>query len=315
MTADPADLPARCSTAARLRGDALPGTASTVRAFLLLEDAGPWGVSALRDARLPEGLGPELLRRCGRLGIRPLLIRRDVPRRGGTRAASTRRAVLAAYPDPRGGWLESGTVDDPRELLDLDLGALAAGTGGLLARAAGPVFGVCTHGRHDACCAERGRPVLRALAAAEPEATWAVSHLGGDRFAANLLILGDGLYYGGLDPESVLAVAQAHRDGRLHLPTLRGRTCWPMSVQAAEVALRRHLDDDRLGGIGLTGRKPLLGGDDVAVRFTVDGAGLWDVVVRPIRGEPVRLTCSAQHTEPALEWRAFEPVEVGPPAG
>ena len=42
----------RCAAEARARGDELAGTASTVRGFLLLEHAGPWGVDALRDARL-----------------------------------------------------------------------------------------------------------------------------------------------------------------------------------------------------------------------------------------------------------------------
>src|SRR3546814_16904449 len=47
----------RCSSASRLRDEPAAGTASTVRAFLLIEHSGPWGVDALRDARLPEGLG------------------------------------------------------------------------------------------------------------------------------------------------------------------------------------------------------------------------------------------------------------------
>ena len=45
----------RCSAAGLERGDAIAGTASTVRAFLLVENPGPWGVDALRDSRLPAG--------------------------------------------------------------------------------------------------------------------------------------------------------------------------------------------------------------------------------------------------------------------
>jgi len=44
----------RCAAAARARDEPLAGTASTVRAFLLVENAGPWGTEALRDARLPD---------------------------------------------------------------------------------------------------------------------------------------------------------------------------------------------------------------------------------------------------------------------
>ena len=49
--------PFRCSGASLLRDEPIAGTASTVRAFLLLENNGPWGQEALRDARVPDGLG------------------------------------------------------------------------------------------------------------------------------------------------------------------------------------------------------------------------------------------------------------------
>ena len=45
------------------------------------------------------------------------------------------------------------------------LAALGAGRSVGLTPEADPVLAVCTHGRHDACCAERGRPLARALAA------------------------------------------------------------------------------------------------------------------------------------------------------
>jgi hypothetical protein len=54
----------RCSQASEARDEPMAGTASTVRSWLLLEDPGPWGRDALRDARLPERVGLELQRRC-----------------------------------------------------------------------------------------------------------------------------------------------------------------------------------------------------------------------------------------------------------
>ena len=59
-----------------------------------------------------------------------------------------------------------------------------------------PVLLVCTHARHDQCCAVRGRPVAQTLARAFPDETWESSHLGGDRFAATMIVLPHGLYYG-----------------------------------------------------------------------------------------------------------------------
>lgn len=317
MTPGPADPTApRCSAKARERGDALAGTASTVSAFLLLEESGPWGIDALRDARLPAGFGSQWATRCAQARVRPLLLRRDVQRRTGRpaspgprRAAPSPRAIFAAFATPEGGWLEAGTVTDPKELLDLDLTALADGRGGLFNRTDEPLFAVCTHGRHDACCAKRGRPVLRALSAAEPDATWAVSHIGGDRFAANLLLLGEGLYYGGLDDTSVLEVAAAHRAGRLQLDHLRGRSCWPMPVQAAEVALRRALGEDRRGAVSLQSvRRGATDAQRLVTLTTADRT--WLVVLRAERGGPVRLTCSSLQAQAPVTWRADEVREL-----
>ena len=62
-----------------------------------------------------------------------------------------------------------------------------------------PLVAVCAHGRHDQCCAVRGRSACGAIADEYPEYTWECSHLGGDRFAATMLILPEGLCYGRVD--------------------------------------------------------------------------------------------------------------------
>src|SRR4029453_16448102 len=110
-------------------------------------------------------------------------------------------------------------------------------------------------GRHGACCAERGRPVAAALAQAHPDETWEVSHIGGDRFAGNLLVLPHGLYYGRLEPVTALAAAGAHRSGELGPAPRRGRSGYAMPVQFAEIALRRELAETREGALRLVSRR------------------------------------------------------------
>ncbi len=276
----------RCAADSLVREESPAGTASTVRAFLLIENNGPWGEDALRDARLPDGLGEELERRARAARVRVLLVRRP-----GRRAPSEGLRVFAAYADPHSPWLETTVLADVHQVHDLDVEALGAGRSTGLTPLTDPVFAVCAHGRHDTCCAERGRPVAAALAETHPAQTWEVSHIGGDRFAANALVLPHGLYYGRLDEATVGALADEHLAGRLSLDRLRGRSGVGTSVQFAEIALRRHLGETSLDGVRFVSRSA----EADAVTAVLEVAGeRYAVRVRSSpSAEPHRLTCSA----------------------
>jgi hypothetical protein len=180
-------------------------------------------------------------------------------------------------------------------------------------RAVGPVYLVCTHGGHDACCALRGRPLAQALPAPGPADVWECSHVGGDRFAANVVVLPHGFYYGQVPGDGSDLVA-AHSAGRVALPWLRGRAGVPPPGQAAQ-----HFARGELG---------LLGIDELPVRgvqaLTAPGAEVerWDVtlagpdgdVVATVESRPsasaVGLTCRALHPAHVRTWHvmAFGPV-------
>lgn len=301
------DASFRCAAAREERDDPVGGTAPHVRAWLLVEHPGPWGIEAFRDARMPEGVGPAIKAAAARHGVRPLLIRRP----GGATSDGIR--VLTAVTRNAGTALASGLLGAYDDVLDLDLEALGAGDSAGLDPRPGAVYLVCTHGRHDVCCAERGRPVAAAAAATAPEETWECSHLGGDRFAANLLALPAGLYYGGLGPERTAELIGADREGRVTLDLLRGRCSLPPGGQAAEIALRRRLGLDVLADV--TAVRLRREGAETAVRFRTP-QGDWRVRVASGRGEPALLTCRAARESPTPrhDVLAIEPVDR-PPAG
>ena len=273
----------RCSVASLEAVEPLEGTASTIRGFVVVETPGPWGVHAVQESRLDPEVRRRLLDLEGQ-GVRPLLIRRPGRRPRGAAV----RLFTAHVPSAR---LESAELADPRELLDLDLDALAPGRSVGLEQHPGPLFLACTHGRHDACCAELGRPLAAALAAAAPEESWEVSHIGGDRFAPNVLVLPHGLYYGRLLPAEAEQLVTAHHDGRLDLEHLRGRSSYPFAVQAAEIHLRRHLDHRAVEPVPLVSRRRET--DRTTAIFQTHGAR-WRVAIQTRRSEPSRLTCRAE---------------------
>ena len=290
----------RCSVASEQRGEPLAGTASTVRAWLLLEHPGPWGRDAFVDARHETaGFGPALGRRCREAGVRPLLIRRV----GRTEPLARPSCFAVASHAARVERTVLGSYD---EALDLDLDALGRGEPLGLESHPGTLFLVCTHGRHDVCCAERGRPIASALAAALPEQTWEASHIGGDRFAGNVLALPHGFYFGRVGAADA-EVAMAYLGGRLSLGHLRGRSTQPMPVQFAEHALRVELGLDELDDVGVEG-VTRLGGDLLRVSFRTP-RGAFVVTVSVGTSAPHQLTCRSDHAEEAPSYRvtAIEP--------
>jgi len=276
---------ARCSAEALARDEPLFATASLVSAWLLIEQPGAWGPDALTESSLPVEIGRELQQRS--TNVRKLLIRHRA-------APSGARVFMKVHSGGNGvaPSLVSVPMPDPSVLLDVDLNCLADGETGLGDAIDHPIFLVCTHGRHDICCADQGRPLYRALSAARPDRTWEVSHIGGDRFAGNLLVLPRGDYFGRVEPEHAESLVSGYESGRIDLAHHRGRSIQPRLVQAAEHFLRES--------------DSLLGLDDLVVadyrRFDHDYAevvfrgpgGLVEVRVRARSGpEPSYLTCRA----------------------
>ena len=299
-----APQPFRCTEASYDLEESQGGTASTVRAFVLLETPGPWGVDAVTESRLPAAVKHQL-RAVEEAGVRPLLIRRP-----GRSTAGSPVRLFVGYADTQQRWLETQLLDRPEELRHLDLRATARGERPGLSVTHDPVLLVCAHGRHDACCAERGRPLAAALATVAPELTWEVSHVGGDRFAANVLVLPDGLYYGRLAVADADVFAADVVAGRLDLDHLRGRSAYPFPVQVAEIALRRHLRTTVLGAGALDLDAVRLVGRErhgpVTTALLAAGGRRWTVTVATEAAPPRRLSCRAGQDGSALVHRVVE---------
>jgi hypothetical protein len=211
---------------------------------MMVEQPGPWGHEALLESAFPSEVGRELLAWEEHLGVRVLLIqRRDRP-------TPSPRRCFAAFTGRRERRLATFEVRDPRELLDLDVEALIRdrwrGFGDPLTR---PLFLVCTHGKHDRCCARYGGPVARALA--QRTDVWECSHVGGDRFAGNVVCFPHGVYFGRVTADSAVRLVNAYEEGFMTLEHFRGHSSHPPAVQAAEYELRVALGLLRLDDVVL----------------------------------------------------------------
>ncbi len=199
------------------------------RSWLLIEHPGPWA-ERVEQTPAPEPVR-QAVREALRLGVRPQFIRRT-----GRRRPTPPFQVYVGRSDGPDAWLRGRELADFAELGDLDLSDLPSFDGDPV----DALFLVCTHGRRNACCARTGGPLARGLRAQFGERVWETTHVGGDKYAANLVCLPYALYYGDLDlPRAVVAV-EAALEGRVVLDRFRGRAGLPEPAQAAEHYVRAH---------------------------------------------------------------------------
>lgn len=296
--------PQRCTPSARRRGDPLLATAAPATRWLLVEQPGAWGRHAVRESDLDPQVATHLLAAAAERGIRVQAIRRPPDRGLPDRRRRWAYVDSGRQNSPTSWWGEYG---DDADLLDLSLDGSDGDP------STEPIFLVCTHGRHDACCALFGRPTFTDLATRYPDRTWETSHVGGDRFAANLVILPEGLYYGGLDSDTAREVVSAHAIGLLEPAHYRGRSSYPAPAQAAEHYLRAHLGERRISAVVMKSIQQLDLNRWATRLVHADGAA-FDVEISSTHTAAMhRLTCAA--TRPAA-FRLFELVdlrEIGPP--
>lgn len=270
------DVPAAasdtCALLARTHGAQLAGTAPVATGWVLVEQPGAWGRKALTGSALEPALGASLDDAAGD-DVRVVLIRRPGSHAGGLAGP---RTVLLAHVGPT-PWIERVRVEGDAQLWELDPTVAAApDPPGLGERVDGPVWLVCTHGKRDRCCAEHGRPIVDALAG-DPDGAdvWEVSHVGGHRFAGNLLSLPGGEVYGALDVSSARDVVTAQRAGRYDVARLRGRSGSSRPEQAAELLVRAHLGVDTIAAVTVHGSRPATdpaaGDAATEVALTLDG--------------------------------------------
>ena len=271
-----------CADLSRENDEPLAATASRIDNWFLVEYRGLWARDALTGSGLSDQVKQHLLDQVRSVPHGRLLFVRRPDRRG-------RPDLLAFTAASRPGQttVTRNEFETYEDLRGLDL---LAGTA-----VEHPLFLVCTHGKHDPCCARFGRPLYEALRdELAPDWVWQVSHIGGDRFAGNLVCLPEGLYYGRVDRETAGPVLDEHLARRILIPSYRGRSIYTFAVQAAERVVR-----ERTGLVGiddLTLREVVRRKASTRVTFAA-GVETHKLRVDEERGDLTRLTCSSETLE------------------
>lgn len=290
------DGPRFCSDAARWRGDDNAATAARVDVWILVELPQPWGVNPIRDAVLPDGVRNRLLVTLQEIPrSRVLFIRR----RHET-SDTSRIYVARTNPRPAVAMSALPTIDD---VADVSFESLLEEA----REPELPIVLVCTHGQHDSCCGRRGYPLYDALRQRTDLDVWQCSHIGGDRFAANALVLPWGLFYGPVEPAEADRLATSVLSDEIFLSAYRGRSSMSRPVQAAETFIRRARSLPRRTALRFTGRENLAEGQ-FRIQFREEASGiLHDVTIGLyVASEAAYATCTSSTPGEIRQFRLLE---------
>ncbi len=292
-----------CSLLSLAQGEPLAGTANRVDVWLLLEYTQPWSAKIQADNLLSAAVNAWLQEQSACLPRFRLQFIKQNKRHSGTRRVYV---VINHAQHPR---MYVFHLDGYEDLLPLDLPALVGDSAACHEfRTHERLFLVCLNGKRDLCCAKFGFPIYKEMAAFAPAEVWQCSHIGGDRFAPNALCFPHGLCYGRLQSGEGRGLIEAYRRNEILTERLRGRTCYPKAVQAAEAFLRRRLRENQLDALTLVGMER--SGEEVSrVEFEETERGLRHTLTvchetRPERS--FRQNCRAEEATPLESFRVVE---------
>jgi hypothetical protein len=281
-----------CSEVGAELGEPLGATASRVDHWILLEYRGLWSPSPLRGSMLDGSVKAHLGEQLARAALSRLLFIRRPKRPTGSRIA----CYTGSTPE-HGSRFYRLELESHEELVGLDLFGRDRGE-----PVDHPLLTVCTHGKRDRCCARYGRALYDALCdQLDPEWVWQCTHVGGDRFAGNLVCFPEGLYFGRVRGVDVWPLLDAYLAGRIYLDCYRGRSAYTFPVQAAERSLRTRLGLAGIDDLSLVGVESR----DGAWHVSFDAAAKrHEVDVTTEEGELTYLTCYADRAERPLHYVA-----------
>lgn len=279
-----------CSEVSLEGGESLGATASRIDNWILVEYRGVWSPDPIAGSAFSDAVKAHLR---AQLAARPrsrlLFIRRPERRREPGLVC-----FFGSTPE-RDAQFSRFDLESAEDLLQVDF---SGGT-----QVEDPLFMVCTHGKRDRCCARYGRPLYDALRdQVAEESLWQATHVGGDRFAGNLVVFPHGLYFGRAGRAEAWPLVDELLAGRIYLDCYRGRCCYSFPVQAAEEAVRRETG---LTGIDDVALASVAGVHEDAWRVELVARGeAYELDVVAELGELTYLTCNAEALHRPRRFRA-----------
>ena len=291
-----------CSDLSRNACESLYGTAGIGQVWFLLEHPQPWGQKALATSRVPERVKATLNSVLESVsGGKFLLIRQGY-------SPSEFINFFVAVTRESAPYIRHFRLKAYEDLMELDLAGLVRQSDQAEPPVTSPpLYLVCTDGNHDKCCAKYGLRTYQSLKSRLGDCVWESSHVGGDRFAANVVCFPHGLFFGHALDAAAERIVSDYQNGRIYLSKYRGRSCYSNHAQVGEFFIRSEIGDLRLDSLRLIDEEAL-DQEQWQVRFRSLQEGLVHTVKfqRKMSEFENQLTCHSEEIKRVAQYALLE---------
>ncbi|HEX8920551.1 MAG TPA: sucrase ferredoxin [Pyrinomonadaceae bacterium] len=274
------------------------GTASTADAWLLLEYSSAWGARAFQESQLTRAVKEHLKKALQATPrSRLLFIKQE-------RASGNHLSLFIVRSTETDASIVRLKLSGYEQLLDITLAGILAGK-----QAAGaerwerPLFLVCTHGKRDKCCAKFGYALYKSLRSDAGDDVWQSSHVGGDRFAANLICFPHGFFYAHVTADAGRQIISQYNQQTVSLINYRGRCCYPSPIQAAEFFLRSESGLNGINDVRFLDYVPITGNHWLVRFLSRQDSQTYEIYLRSRISEFQNpLTCQAREEKQVVQY-------------
>jgi hypothetical protein len=227
------------------RGEKFLGTMTTVKCYLLIEYDEAWPkliTSLLDNSRIEDKVVKhlnEFIHHCPE-NVRVLFIKNS--------NSNVDKKVYLTRVLSGVAQVSEFNINSYRDILSIDLNSAYNEP-----KVFKNILVVCTHGKHDKCCAKFGYPIFQELSkwitlTGVNFEVWECSHVGGDRFAANVIWLPYGLGFGHVQLQDGEFIKKLMLN-KIPLQYFRGCSIFPSAGQFLEGVVRKKYLLENPGGV------------------------------------------------------------------
>ncbi|HMJ46664.1 MAG TPA: sucrase ferredoxin [Ferruginibacter sp.] len=287
-----------CSINSINRAEKIYGTATTAINYILIEYNRAWGKNPILESEIPETIKSFLFKEIeNKVFSKIVLIKKS------NNTSLNTINLFAINNREVNPFINHIIIDNYWDILNINISELFSNSTVINKS----LYLVCTNGKKDKCCSKFGLPIYNQMSLILDN-VWQCTHIGGDRFAPNVIHFPYSHFYGHLKLDTLHEFIQKTSENQIYIRSYRGRGCYNANAQIAEYYLRKFTNNFNFDSFILKAIDNVVSGM-FSVKFTTE-INIFNVLIDYKKStENYYLTCNASIPSPINEYTLNKIVE------